>query len=352
MINPKQKFYLKESMLIVSSFCVLNYLYFFVGFFCQLELYKLEALRRYLSSPEAHMEIILSSLLYGLAFAAIHTKMENSSLRRLTYPRFTALKSLLQLIALLIGLVLVYLIVDAPEYRELWKSLPTSFYFGGLVWFVFSTGVVEMLLELRRKVGPNSFLSFLLGRFHTPHEEQRLFLFLDMVGSTTVAEKLGHRDYSRLIQRCYRHLTELLLTYDGEVHQFLGDGALLSWDATRPGVIEQCLALNRAFEDTLQAKHGDFERDFGVFPRFRAGADLGTVMATEVGTMTRVIAYHGDVLNTAARIQDQCKVHEVDLLVSERVQEKAQSSNFEFCAELQLRGKEETTKIYAQRIPT
>ena len=56
--------------------------------------------------------------------------------------------------------------------------------------------------------------------------------------------------------------------------------------------------------------------DFGRLPEFKAGVHGGKVMAAEVGTVKKKIAYHGDVLNTTARIQDQCNAFQQKLLVS------------------------------------
>ncbi len=49
----------------------------------------------------------------------------------------------------------------------------------------------------------------------------------------------------------------------------------------------------------------------------KAGITSGEVTATEIGVIKRSIAYHGDVLNTAARIQGECSKLNKELLISE-----------------------------------
>jgi adenylate cyclase len=48
---------------------------------------------------------------------------------------------------------------------------------------------------------------------------------------------------------------------------------------------------------------------------------LGDVTVSEVGVIKREIAYHSDVLNTAARIQGKCNEFEAGLLVSEELKD-------------------------------
>jgi adenylate cyclase len=56
--------------------------------------------------------------------------------------------------------------------------------------------------------------------------------------------------------------------------------------------------------------------EFGVTPRFCAGAHAGPVVISECGDAKRQIAYFGDTMNVAARLCDHCKAAEGALLVS------------------------------------
>jgi len=67
-------------------------------------------------------------------------------------------------------------------------------------------------------------------------------------------------------------------------------------------------------EDTLVEKKN--------LPDFKAGVHAGTVTVVEIGDVKRNIAYHGDTLNTAARIQGVCNEFKKDFLVSAYLFEK------------------------------
>ena len=56
-----------------------------------------------------------------------------------------------------------------------------------------------------------------------PKAEDRVFLFLDLEGSTQLAERLGSALYFELLRRCLDDLTEPILETEGEIYQYAGD---------------------------------------------------------------------------------------------------------------------------------
>ncbi|MEL6809761.1 MAG: hypothetical protein AAFP76_00310, partial [Bacteroidota bacterium] len=55
--------------------------------------------------------------------------------------------------------------------------------------------------EIKEYFGHSTFYNLLFGRYHRPNIEIRIFMFLDMKSSTTIAEKLGHHKYFKLIKQ-------------------------------------------------------------------------------------------------------------------------------------------------------
>ncbi|MBV6652696.1 MAG: adenylate/guanylate cyclase domain-containing protein, partial [Mameliella sp.] len=83
---------------------------------------------------------------------------------------------------------------------------------------------------------------------------------------------------------------------------------------------------------------------------FKAGVHYGPVMAGEIGVVKRDIAYSGDVLNTAARIQSKCNEFGVDILVSKVLFSKLNQLLDTFSPQeigrILLRGKQENIVLY------
>ena len=85
-------------------------------------------------------------------------------------------------------------------------------------------------------------------------------------------------------------------------------------------------------------------------PVFRGGMDMGRVTVAEVGEIKRDIAYHGDVLNTASRIQGKCKDFNHQLLVSDHIAKsikKWDGFDLESIEQVELRGKKQCLNIHA-----
>lgn len=70
---------------------------------------------------------------------------------------------------------------------------------------------------------------------------------------------------------------------------------------------------------------------------------------TEVGKYKKEIAYHGDTINTAARIQGKCNELKQDLLISESLKNKLSNTDFAFdkLGSIELKGKERQVLLYA-----
>jgi adenylate cyclase len=76
--------------------------------------------------------------------------------------------------------------------------------------------------------------------------------------------------------------------------------------------------------------------------------DAGLVTVAEVGEIKKELAYHGDVLNTASRIQGMCNQLDARLLISERLRNRLtwDGQDFELLGDIKLKGKEESVRIY------
>ncbi len=77
-------------------------------------------------------------------------------------------------------------------------------------------------------------------------------------------------------------------------------------------------------------------------PEFKAGLHMGKIMAVEIGEVKRDIAYHGDTVNTAARIQNLCNQYKKRMLVSDYLADNAIFSDkfhVETLGEVSLRGR-------------
>lgn len=224
---------------------------------------------------------------------------------------------------------------------------------GGGLTVLFHLSVCSLLyhfiLQINKKFGPDVLLEYSLGKYFTPKVEERVFMFIDLKSSTQLAEKLEHVSYSRMIQDCYAELTEPLILYKAQVYQYVGDEVVVSWKKHRHFSADICFNFFYAFRKKMEERKEYFLLNYGAYPEFKAGAHCGKVTVAEVGEIKTEIAYHGDTLNTAARIQSLCNSFKKDLLFSESLLQLLPAKKYKqaaFIAETSLRGKESPTKIY------
>lgn len=210
---------------------------------------------------------------------------------------------------------------------------------------------IHLFLSFRRSVGKKYFQSLLRGNYKIPIIEYRIFMFLDMHSSTETAEKAGHYNYSLLLQECFDDLSEVLLDFDAEVYQYVGDEAVLTWKVTQDFDRLQCIQLYEAFCERLLKRQKFYEQLFGLLPKFKAAVNEGLITVAEIGKVKTEIAYHGEVLNTTACVQKLCNFHRADLLVTysffEQLDPHVQKAFIEVDKAF-LNGKKKAVTLYKQ----
>ncbi len=205
------------------------------------------------------------------------------------------------------------------------------------------------LVQVSEKFGPGVLLSFLLGKYYRPREEQRVFMFMDLKSSTTYAELLGHHKYSRLIQDCFYDLTDVVARYKADIYQYVGDEVVLTWRVDHGVADGNCLEIFYAFDEAILNRRAHYEGVYGLVPEFKAGINSGIVMAAEVGEIKKELAFHGDAINTASRIQGQCNNFDRRLLISGNLKNRLADLpcyKFSLIGEVALKGKQRMVPLY------
>ena len=191
--------------------------------------------------------------------------------------------------------------------------------------------------------------NFILGRYHHPREVQRIFCFVDLKGSTAIAERLGHYRFASFLKDYYSDITEALRKTHAEIYQYVGDEIVLSWPFA--GGLKNNNAINCFFlmKEIISEMDSKYMEKYKVAPDFRAGLHGGQVMVTWVGEIKKEIVYIGDVLNTTSRIQEDCKRLNKDLLISKELLDQFDNLNGfipSFVEETTPRGKATKIRLY------
>ena len=210
--------------------------------------------------------------------------------------------------------------------------------------------VVNLIFMLRRMLGQNVLYNFFSGRYHKPLEEQRIFMFLDIVSSTTIAEQIGHVKFHMLLNDFFFEISDPILMRKGEIYKYVGDEVIVSWEISKGIEKANCVRVFFEINQYIERNRGIYEKKYGFVPRYRAGIHGGKVIVGEMGDFKREIAFLGDTVNTTARIQEATKKYGKDLIVSSTVIEKLSlpaDLKAEKLGVIRLRGKEQEIELYS-----
>lgn len=219
--------------------------------------------------------------------------------------------------------------------------------------FMFDLGIMTLLtiliIEVTDKYGPGGFWSMMRGKYNKPKIENRIFVFLDINDATTIAEKLGHTKYFRLLREFFADITLPILANGGEIYQYVGDEVVLSWKNTPLNKI-RCLKFIRHAYFILKRKEKRYIKRFGLAPSFKTGIHAGEVTAGVIGIVKKDLVYSGDTLNTTARIRAKC--HDLNyafVLSGDFMDDFHTPHSFQIAeiGEMEFKGREQKEKLYS-----
>ena len=213
-----------------------------------------------------------------------------------------------------------------------------------------TTLIFVITLQVAGLLGRRTFRNLMFGRYRNPRAERRFFLFVDVIGSTAIAERLGALQAHRFLAAVFSATAEPIAATRGEIYQYIGDEIVVTWteEEGRPGA--RALRCYFLMEESLRDLKDMFRAQFAAEPGLRAALHLGEVIAGEVGEQRRAIVYHGDVMNTASRLEQVTRdlgcrfIASADAVATLEVAEDIQLKDL---GALSLRGRKEPIRAWA-----
>ena len=295
----------------------------------------------------------------GLLMGVVEVYFLNRVFRTKSLAKKIIYKSGIYICFMILFLLFTSLIANAAELnkgitdREVWQNTSTflcSFAFWSIEFFL-AIGILSSLFyfEVSDYLGFGVLMNFVSGKYHSPIEEDRVFMFLDMKSSTGIAEKLGHRKYFELLQMYYTDLTDPIINCNGEIYKYVGDEIIVSWKLENGVKNNNCLRCFFQMKEAMESHAEKYKGQFGLVPTFKAGMHHGQVTSGEIGVIKKAITFSGDVLNTTARIQGLCNSKNVDILISGTLANKLKLTPdivLSALGQSQLRGRNEKIELY------
>src|SRR4030095_10451548 len=299
----------------------------------------------------------LSAVITGTFIGALEILYFNKWFVEKSFGKKILYKSLIYLAIILVFLVTSVIASSGAQdfvfgkqgWQNVWVFFTSYSFLSVILYIAAITLVTQFYNEVSENMGLGVLNNFLTGKYHRPTEEERIYMFLDIKSSTTIAESLGHIKYFQMLRDYYADLTEPVVKFSGEIYQYVGDEIVVSWKLKNGLRKHNCIHCFFAMKEAIKKQASKYNEEFGLVPSFKAGFHLGKVTTGEIGVIKRDIIFTGDVLNTTARIQGLCNDYQVDVLISgELIKKLDLDSQFrpKALGVNELRGKDEKLELY------
>jgi adenylate cyclase len=266
--------------------------------------------------PGARAGALIAGSTSGLELLVIHSSL-GANFRRLPFLRFLSLRVVTHT-----SLVVAMLVMNswigvwlgesfADQMLEPRRVLRNTIF--SLVMFT----VVLFAAQMRSLIGGRALVDVMLGRYYQPRQEERLFLLLDLKGSTPLSVRLGDKQFHEMLAAFFFDVDAPIVERGGEIYEYVGDAVIATWHLTRGDREQQAIEAAFAARDAVQVRSEWYRQKFGEVPALRAILHRGTVVAGECGDSKRQIVFRGETLNTLARLEGLAKALDKDIISSD-----------------------------------
>ena len=157
-------------------------------------------------------------------------------------------------------------------------------------------------------------------------ERYLVSMFVDMRGSTKLAEKRLPFDTVFIVNRFLGAVSQAVIECGGQPNQFVGDGqlALFGLGSTPQAACRQALRAAAAIAANVEELNRFLAHDLREPIRFGIGIHAGEVIIGDIGYRDHMVfTALGDAVNVAARLQDMTKALSCEVIFSEEVRKTA-----------------------------
>ena len=221
----------------------------------------------------------IGSFLLGLIIGANEVILFNKLFIRLSFGFKILLKTVIYVTVFVIFLSLLNLIYSSfltgnslfsKQVIEAAFLFIFTWSFWSVIFYMFACfGAMLFYSEVSDNLGQGVLRNFLTGKYHKPREEERVFMFLDMKSSTTIAEKMGHKRYHDLLNDYYADMTPAIIKTAGLIYQYVGDEIVISWNTKKGFENNNCIECFFKIKDQLESNTEKFSKTYGVVPGFK-----------------------------------------------------------------------------------
>jgi adenylate cyclase len=173
-------------------------------------------------------------------------------------------------------------------------------------------------------------------------------LFLDVRGFTTLSERLKPEEVVGFLNMMFNLITEKALENHGTIDKFIGDAAMILFNAPLDVPNHEYYAVKTAYDiqKGMEAVRQQIQDTYGVTISVGIGVHTGEVVVGNIGSYLRVdYTAIGDNVNTAARIESNTVANQI-LVSEETYQRTLEQFEYGYVGEKMMKGKTIALKLF------
>ncbi len=144
--------------------------------------------------------------------------------------------------------------------------------------------------------------------------------FSDVASFTSISETLPPEKLTDLLNRYLTPVTDCIMSYDGYVDKYVGDGIMAVWGAPNPDPEHALKACLSALEQQaiIDGMNDELEREYGAKIHVRMGLNSGIVTAGNMGSEKKFqYTVMGDVVNLSSRLEPVNKDFNTSIIIGD-----------------------------------
>jgi adenylate cyclase len=249
--------------------------------------------------------------------------------RTLTFIPVFLIKTLAYFIGFFVIILTVKALIDSMFYKKPVLGYITSNEFLDfilkedfdiiLIYTLAFLAVINFTIQISRKVGYDMMINYITGKYHSPKTEQRIFMFIDLKSSTTIAKIFGDEKYHRFLNDFYFDVTKCILATKGEIYRYVGDEIDITWHMHKGLRSSNCIRTYFYVLYQINREKEKYLEKYGIVPQFTACLHGGNVTTGEIGAVKSQIIHYGKVIQETALLKDELKRLNKSFLITENL---------------------------------
>lgn len=300
--------------------------------------------------PLGDIRIILTFLcIYALAWIGY---IELTKTRFWLYMRrLSPVEQFIYYLAFMATAIIVSFVLTITVYGawDVMYAVPKSILFLLVLVSMIVPSIALGILRIIDMAGASHVMNFFLGTYQQPTVKPMIVVFLDMAGSTSIAEKIGPKKSMSLIATFIYDASDIFRKNGGDIINYTGDGIVTIWPIKHS---DKVLTATERLRQRYVSKRGQYKREFGVIPNFRIGVHAGPIVMSQIGEEKLFLGIYGDVVNTAARLEQLNKELNTQVLFSQEALKYIPPNRYNELDKQgahSVKGKEEKIEVFSLR---